>query len=261
MGGTGCTGWDGCWGDWWDWVPQGPVWVPWGVRLGAMGDWSRLHGGWTGYHGGVAIGAGEIGLGAPGVRLGVMRDWSRSYWGVGLGAMGQGVGLVLGGWDWVAQGLDWMLRWGGTGYCGRGETSCFRGSAWGVDWVLWGRGRMGARTGTGYLGPGWCSGGWQHPDPHCSHIVPSNITLLSPQSPALTLQRQVPPASSWPPRASHLTSSWPAGSEGEGGGHPRMCGSPSQHPPLTNRGALATWLDGVSLVAWSTPIDGWGTGR
>lgn len=66
--------------------------------------------GWTGCHGVVAIGAGGIGLGGPGVRLGVMGHWSGSYWGVGLAVMGQKVGLLLGGLDRVAQGLDKMLR-------------------------------------------------------------------------------------------------------------------------------------------------------
>lgn len=181
-----------------------------------------------------------------------------------------GLSLMLGRLDWVPQGSDWVL-WGievgpsGPGAMGQGMglvlgtagsglgamgggTGCLRGSNWEVEWVQWDRGRTDARAGTGYLGPGWCSRGWQCPDPYCPPTtVPINIATLFPQPPAITLQRQVPPASSWPPRASHLMSSWPASSKGEGGGHPRVQGPPPQPAPSTHQLGCTCHLAGWGL--------------
>lgn len=92
-----------------------PRTLGWGHRAGRGqrgngGDWVQR----------VGWGLGSlVGLGTPGTRLGLVRlsvmgDWSGSCWGAGLGAMGQGVGSVLGGLDWVPPGITLGAMGGGT---------------------------------------------------------------------------------------------------------------------------------------------------
>lgn len=174
-------------------------------------------------------------MGAGGGGNGCPRD--------GTGYHGGGTGFYR-GFHWVPQGLHWVLwgpgmgagggRLGATGDntgCYRDGTGCTIGVLRIVGMKLGTPGTpLGATGGSHWVLYGTAQG-----------VVRDGSTQSPPRVPVPTLQLQVPPAPSLPPRASHLTSSWPADSEGEGGGThgwglaPRGGGDPTsspQHSPM-----------------------------
>lgn len=161
----------------------------------------------------------------------MLRGIGVDHVGDGLGAL-WGVVIDVGGIGLGAPGV----RLGVMGHLTRRWSGCYGTE---VGWVL----GQGLAT---WDQPGAVEDG-NAQTPTVPTTVPTNIATLFPQPPAITLQRQVPPASSWPPRASHLTSSWPASSEGEGGGHPRVQGPPQPAPSTHQLGCTC------HLAGWGRP--------